>query len=152
MTVTIKTILVPTEIQDATSLKAVSYAVALGKLFGASVTLLHVIEEPPLPQFLLKEDSVRQTRLLEEAEMEVRALFEREIAPHVEGRYIIREGRSCETPVKVAREINADLIVMFSHAWSGLAKLINACPVEKIVRSVPCPVLVVKDKEHEFIA
>ncbi len=152
MIVSIDTILVPIEIHDEASFKAITYAVALAKVFNASVILLHVVEEPPLPRFHTQDDSVRQARLHEDAERQMTALFNREVAPHAPGRYLIRSGRSCETTVEVAKELRIDLVVILTHVWTGLAKLINACPAEKVVRNAPCPVLVVKEKEHEFIA
>jgi nucleotide-binding universal stress UspA family protein len=45
---------------------------------------------------------------------------------------------------KVAREIPADLIVMPSHAPTGLAHFFEGSTAERIVQHSPCPVVVVK--------
>jgi nucleotide-binding universal stress UspA family protein len=46
--------------------------------------------------------------------------------------------------VQVAKEINADLIVMGTHGRTALARLLMGSVAEKIVRKAHCPVLTVK--------
>ena len=44
----------------------------------------------------------------------------------------------------MAREQHCDLIVMGTHGRTGLDHLLMGSVAERVVRQVPCPVLVVK--------
>jgi hypothetical protein len=52
----------------------------------------------------------------------------------------------------VAREKNIDLIVAGTGKHSGLARVLMGSTAERIVRHAPCPVLVVREREHDFLA
>ena len=45
--------------------------------------------------------------------------------------------------VDVAKEINADLIVMASHGRSGVSRVLLGSVAERVLRHAPCPVLIV---------
>ena len=51
---------------------------------------------------------------------------------------------------KVAKENNADLIVMGSHGSSGLTEVFVGSNTEKVVRNSEIPVLVIKNKHDSF--
>jgi nucleotide-binding universal stress UspA family protein len=53
-------------------------------------------------------------------------------------------GRPADTIVRLARERNADLIVMATHGRTGLEHVVLGSVAEKVVRLAPCPVLTVK--------
>lgn len=46
--------------------------------------------------------------------------------------------------VAFAAEMHADAIVMGTHGWSGIKHLVMGSVAESVVRSAPCPVLVVR--------
>ena len=50
-----------------------------------------------------------------------------------------------------AERIDADLIVIGTHGRTGLAHVLMGSVAEKVVRKAPCPVLTVRDPEHEFV-
>jgi len=50
----------------------------------------------------------------------------------------------------VAKEKEADLIVMATHGRSGLSHILFGSVAEKVVRKSTCPVLSVRPPEHEF--
>jgi universal stress protein A len=56
----------------------------------------------------------------------------------------IAVGHPADTIVRLARERNADLIVMATHGRTGLGHLVLGSVAEKVVRLAPCPVLAVK--------
>ena len=56
----------------------------------------------------------------------------------------IAVGRPADTIVRLARERNADLIVMATHGRTGLEHVVMGSVAEKVVRLAPCPVLTVK--------
>jgi len=53
--------------------------------------------------------------------------------------------------VEHAKATHVDLIVVGTHGRGAVARLMMGSVAEKVVRTAPCPVLVVRPHEHEFI-
>jgi nucleotide-binding universal stress UspA family protein len=53
--------------------------------------------------------------------------------------------------VRVAREENADLLIAGTHGRGPVAHILLGSIAERLVRKAPCPVLIVRTGEHEFI-
>ncbi|BCB95700.1 universal stress protein [Dissulfurispira thermophila] len=56
----------------------------------------------------------------------------------------VREGETYKTILDIAKEQNADTIVMGSHGRTGLKRLLMGSVTEKVIGYASCPVLVVK--------
>jgi nucleotide-binding universal stress UspA family protein len=56
----------------------------------------------------------------------------------------LAEGDPATEILKVAEEKHCDLIVMGTHGWTGLNRLLMGSVAEKVVRKAPCPVLTIK--------
>jgi nucleotide-binding universal stress UspA family protein len=54
------------------------------------------------------------------------------------------EGDPTREIVRLAREKECDLIVMGTHGWTGLTRLLMGSVAEHVVRKAHCPVLTVK--------
>jgi universal stress protein A len=57
---------------------------------------------------------------------------------------ILRHGNPYEEIVNAAREIGVDLIVIGSHGYTGLGRLLLGSTADRVLQYAPCPVLVVK--------
>jgi nucleotide-binding universal stress UspA family protein len=144
----LKNILVPIDFSD-TSRKALQYAVPFAKQFEAKITLLHVVDLPMYPQefgYLLVDES----QALDNQKKCLADLAGRTIPPELLAQTIVRRGVSWDTVVAVARETQADLIITTTHGYTGLKHVLMGSTAERIVRHAPCPVLVVREREHEF--
>jgi len=53
--------------------------------------------------------------------------------------------------VEYARTNGVDLIVMGTHGRGAIAHLLMGSVAERVVRTAPCPVLTVRNPEHEFV-
>jgi nucleotide-binding universal stress UspA family protein len=51
---------------------------------------------------------------------------------------------------KAAKDLDVDLIMIATHGYSSWRHLCISSTAERVVRTAPCPVLVVREKEHEF--
>ena len=58
---------------------------------------------------------------------------------------------SGEQIAAVAKEIDADLIIISTHGHTGLKHVFLGSVTENVARIAPCPVLVVREEEHEFL-
>ena len=140
---TITRILVPTDFSPC-SQDAVRYAAVLAKRFGASISVLHVIEtlSYTLTESLQWVDLYAHVRTLVEPMMDglVRDLREQKFT--AVGTLI--QGVAYDEIVKKAKEESADLIVMGTHGRRGMRHLLMGSVAERVVRAAPCPVLTVR--------
>ena len=149
----LKTILVPTDFSNC-SMKALQYALPFAKQNSAAITLLHVIP-PPTPagaEYGSVDFPAIETNLREGAERELLALAATKVHGAVPTEATVRMGSATTEILRLARELPADLIVIATHGRTGLKHVFLGSVTEHVVRSAPCPVLVVRESEHEFLA
>jgi nucleotide-binding universal stress UspA family protein len=145
-------ILVPVDF-SVHSQKAMAYALALAARAGsASVHLMHVVE--PLPLSLVGDAGPAAL-----PEQEVAAYCEHELArlaydrasPGLPISSAVHAGQPSAEIIAVAKEMRSDLVVISSHGRTGLEHLLLGSVAERVVREAPCPVLVVREGEREFV-
>ncbi len=144
----LKSILVPVDFSGR-SLQGLIYAFALAKQFKAVVTLVHVIrsaEAGPRLGSLRLHGARWQT-----AEYRLAQWAGRAAPSGVAARYFVREGVPHRAITALAREENLDLIVLTTHGHTGLKQVWLGSDAERVVRHAPCPVLVVRKRQHEFV-
>ena len=61
------------------------------------------------------------------------------------------EGRPFVEIIRYARDHKIDLVVIATHGRTGLTHALFGSVAEKVVRKAPCPVLVVKRDERDFV-
>ncbi|MBL9169154.1 MAG: universal stress protein [Verrucomicrobiales bacterium] len=145
-----KRILVTTDFSDA-SKKALPYAVALAHRFEASLSLLFVVPEVIPAEFAPTAVGLEEERLLAEARERLPHFREAELDPHLVVNSIVLNGSPAAEICRTAELQNSDLIVMATHGRSGASHFILGSVTENVVRHAPCPVLVVREREHEFV-
>ena len=146
-------ILVPIDFSEH-SRKALRYALELTHPHNAEIVLLHVIAEPfygvnfdpgamTLPPI--------QEELQQAVRRELKGWQERELPPPLRSHVLWRSGSPFAEICRVARSIEANLIVMGTHGYSAVKHVLLGSTAERVVRSAPCPVLVVREGEREFV-
>jgi len=150
----LKSILVPTDF-SAPSQNAIRYAIELAKQFGATITLLHVVE----PIVVLADaygwtnapSIITDTALQKTATRRLAALLKEQSVESVPVKPLVRAGKPFQEIVSVAKKGGNDLIIIATHGHTGLAHILLGSTAERVVRHAPCPVLVVREGEREFI-
>jgi universal stress protein A len=145
----LKRILVPIDFSKI-SQKALEYAVPLAKQFEAKITLLHVIEPLPYPMDLTYV-SMGESFPIEPLEKELNTLAKKTIEPQLLKEVIVQVGTAFEVIINVARDCEADLIVITTHGHTGLKHVFMGSTAERVVRHASCPVFVVRKCEHGFM-
>lgn len=125
----IRKICVPTDFSDASD-RAVTYAAALARGFGASLYLIHVLKDHT-------EYHAARTSLARVAA--TRGNNVGSIATEV------RMGDPADGIRDAARHCGADLIVMATHGRTGLSHAISGSVTEDVIRTACCPVLVLRE-------
>lgn len=141
-------ILVPIDFSEC-SRKALQYAASFARQFQAELMLLHVVElpvvtglpaEPMLPEMEAPEDTAAELGAWAKQSGVAGA------------KAVVSTGPAYAEIVDTADEGNVDLIVIGTHGRRGLAHLLMGSTAEKVMREAPCPVLVVREREHDFLA
>ncbi len=128
-------------------------ALALAKLTGARLRLLHVVEDPVFATGLGGFDPVglELIPLLREAGEKLLSTCKARVAQDgvaVETVLLERLGtRICDAVVQEARDCGADLIVLGTHGRRGMRRLTLGSDAEQIVRLASVPVLLVRSPE-----
>jgi nucleotide-binding universal stress UspA family protein len=146
----VKRILVTTDFSEE-SRKAFRYAAAFAGQFGASLDVLLVLE--PVPFMAGMEAvviSMDAAAIRAAAEEKLARWIDMEIPANVQATPLLREGRAFSEIVAAAQERASDLIVISTHGYTGLKHVFMGSTTERVVRHARCPVLVVRDREHEF--
>lgn len=155
--IAIQTILLPTDGSECSS-KAMAYALSFAKQYGARVVALHVIDQRWEEQTRVAFAEVGQDmtkKIRNGYEEEARRILQEatdaagKIGVPVETRIVT--GIPYEDIVRAGKELPADLIIMGTHGRSGVSHLLLGSVAEKVVRRAPCPVLTVRQEEHDFV-
>jgi nucleotide-binding universal stress UspA family protein len=146
----LETIVVPVDFGPA-SHEAWRAACDLARLSGGHLHLVHVCAEPLHQAWAGQAVDVDMESLARE--------WEAEAAEHMAGFAIPRDidrGRVTRTVlrgcahreiVEFARTRNADTIVMGTHGYGPLRRLLLGSVTERVLRTAPCPVMAVRPPE-----
>jgi universal stress protein A len=147
----LKRILVPIDFSPM-SKKAFQYALRFAEQFGCKIVLLHVVEPvtaiagTPLavdifaqPEEDMTAAEAKLTRLIASSRNHLNSFTP-----------AVRTGHAPNEITKAAKELDVDLIMIATHGYTSWRHLCIGSTAERVVRTAPCPVLVVREKEHEF--
>ena len=147
----LKRILVPIDFSDC-SRKALQYALPLAKEHQAALTLLYVV--PPAygaGEYGGIDYAQLEAGMREDGEKELAKLAVDEVRGEVSANALVHLGSPAREIVETARRLPADLIIISTHGRTGLRHVLLGSVAEHVVQRAPCPVLVVREHEHEII-
>lgn len=152
--VRLRQILVPVDFSEC-SRKAFHYAVQFARQFSAELMLLHVVEFapiPPQPVVLEAFPANELTAANQEEAAKHLSEWRNTVVPGLVVKAVTRIGMAAHQEIiDAAKESNTDLIVIGNHGRTGIARLVMGGTTEKVVRHAPCPVLVIREREHDFM-
>jgi universal stress protein A len=135
-----------------TSKHALDYGRNLARAFGGRLHVVHITDvvSTTAAQFYPEGPGDPEAKATHLAVNQIREVLAAEgldvVAPAV---------RVSPDPAKAiveyAKEVHADVIVVGTHGRSGMSRLLMGSVAEHVVRTAPCPVLVVRPREHEFV-
>lgn len=151
--ISLKKILVPTDF-SACSDAAVRYARALCEAFDAELHLLHVVQDPYTQPWAAEAFPTPLGEMLEQWQQQARDRLAT-LLPDEEtarSRMATVVGSPSLEIVRYAEEQQIDLIVIGTHGRGPIGHMLLGSVAEKIVRKSPCPVLTVRQPQHEFVS
>ena len=145
-------ILVPVDFSDC-SQKALEYALPFAQRFHAGITLLHVVHvnyyatSSEYTAFDYPE-LIEETRRAGEKQLGRLAGSVRKKCPV---QTVIKTGHPGSVIVDTAKMLGIDLIIISTHGRTGFKRAFLGSTAEHVVRYAPCPVLIVREHEREFV-
>lgn len=142
----IRRILVPVDFSQG-SLRALDYAIELGRAFRAGFTVLHAVEplsSAPLAYGPVDDAGALLDELLRMGHRELERVAVDLRKRRVKIVTVLRVGMPYMVITETARKSKVDLIVMSTHGRTGLLHTLMGSVAEKVARTAPCPVLTVR--------
>lgn len=138
-------ILVPVDFSSVTS-QLIDLAIALTDRFGSELHLLHVAA--PDPAFVGYDTGPTSVRDFVASELRDEHRRLHDLATQLrQGSRVVHarsvQGDTVATILTRARHLGADLIIIGSHGHGALYRVLLGSISEGVLRSAPCPVLVV---------
>lgn len=150
--VELRRILAPLDFSEH-SRKALRYAVKFAEEFGAELEIVNVVTPIFYTEGMVLSEGMED--LNREAEKFARDELERIAGSDAVGKVVVKTtvltGNPCDEICNHAKDRQTDLLLIATHGRTGLQHFLLGSNAEKILRHAPCPVLVVRDKEHEFV-
>ncbi len=145
----VRRILVPTDF-SASGVPALEWAETLASGYGARLVLLHVLEDfAPMEPYevtfgTLIDEVLPQMEEYAQKELERTAATLAGKGLDVETHVV--HGRPADAILDFAGDQDIDLLAMASHGRTGLERLLLGSVAARVMRSAPCPVLIVKPR------
>lgn len=139
-------VLVPIDFSEASE-KILHYGAAVAKQFKATLLIVHVVESfekysaiSSMPHISFGE---LEKDLRKGAERHMERFLDKTLGeePEVAFQSMIMAGKITEVINSVAKSEGADLIVMGTHGYKGLERMLFGSVAEGVVKTAPCPVL-----------
>ena len=152
--IAIKNVLVATDFSE-TSASALNYGREFARTFGATLHVVHVVENALMwagPEAAGIDFVQLQGELGSEARLALDRLVTAEDRAQLNAVTAVRIGGSPAFEIAAyAKTEGIDIILVGTHGRGMIGHLLMGSVAEKLVRIAPCPVLTVHHPEHEFI-
>jgi universal stress protein A len=145
--ITIKTILVPTDFSECSD-QALAYGRAMAATFGASLHLLHVVQDPYTQPWAAEAFPAPLGDMLAQWQEQARVRLQGLVAEAERAGVMVavQVGSPFQEIVSYAEAQHIDLIVIGTHGRGPIGHMLLGSVAEKVVRRAPCPVLTVRQK------
>lgn len=138
--------------------RAVHYGIQVALDRKAHVYILHMINQrmidavQQLSSKGYKGDFLKAMKqLVQDRENDLKNFVPQELQESVDLEFIIRKGEPSEEVINVAKELSIDLIVVGSQGHTALGSASIGGVAQNVANHAPCPVLMVRPIEHDFI-
>ena len=147
MKVDIKTIVCTTDFSDFSN-RAVPFGVALAREFGAKLYLCHVIDLSSVAMYGegFSDPLMLESKITDYAHKHLQDLIG---DTDIVWESLTSVGHTADEIALIAKEKGADLVVSATHGRSGLKRLILGSVTERLMRTLPCPMYIVRSLEKE---
>ena len=129
--------------------KALQYGLSLAQKHGAELFVMHVIHNPfglegwNIPMVSLKEDYDRE---IERTRKSLDELIKKENEAGMNIKEVLQEGEPTEEILKALKKEKIDLLLLTAHEEGRFEHFLFGSSNDKIIRKMPCSILLVKER------
>jgi universal stress protein A len=131
------------------SIRALHTAARFAQQYGGCITLLHVFEPPRLSPLSTYLSMVKLEFLMGELQSKLSKLGRMHIDPEHLEITRVELGKPFEEIVAAARLFKTDLIIIATHGFTGVKRVLLGSTAERVIRYAPCPVLTVREDQRQ---
>ena len=151
-----KTILTAVDFSDMSG-EVLHYAVRLAATSpGARLLIANVVPDPLLEPWTVEAVAVDFERLkkdwISQAEWRLDSLMQKEKLSRPAAEPIVVVGRPADTIVALAKESDADAVVIGTHGYGPVKHFMLGSVAESVLRHAACPVITVPHKSLTLLA
>lgn len=144
-----KRILWPTDFSES-SYQALDAAKTLVSTFSGKLWAVHVVGPiPAIEPSTTFNIPLLERELLQYAQTKLKDVVGRLLERDFPVKQMVLSGFAAEEITRVARQEKIDTIVMATHGRTGFNRMAFGSVAEKLIRTAPCPVLVVRSGKDE---
>jgi nucleotide-binding universal stress UspA family protein len=140
--ISLKNILFPTDFSDASEM-ALPFALALARLYGATLQIAHVILPEPHRPLVVDRLPAQDDRVWEDARRRLSWFTSDTNIADVHSTSLLASGDLAQVIPDLIHDHGIDLVVVGTHGRTGFSKMMMGSKAEQIYRSSPCPVLTI---------
>jgi nucleotide-binding universal stress UspA family protein len=124
----------------------VAYGIAMARRFDAKLYICHVVDLPTVSAYgeAVFDPLEYQQRFTETARREIDHMVG---DAGVDYQALVTIGNTTDEISRLAREYIADLVITATHGRSGLKRFFLGSATERLMRILPCPLLVLRGTE-----
>lgn len=145
----VKKILVTTDLSECGN-KALEYTFSLAKQMNVGVTVLSVIEREHHESrgyidMKPQDSEERCKKARRQTIKQLEKFLDEKSTGKVKFEIVVDIDRVAEDGIiETVRKLDPDILVMASHGYSGFKKFLLGSTTDRVMRSVECPVLLIK--------
>ncbi len=153
--INLRKILYPTDFSELAE-HSLLYVRSFAEAHKAEVHVMHVVDEAYQYWMAMGPNSLPAGPPPEELMATSKAQLEKLVKEGLVGlpgpvHTVVAMGRPYLEIVRYAKDKDIDMIILGTHGRSGFAQALLGSVAEKVVRKAPCPVLTVRNPQHDFV-
>ena len=147
MRVQLKRVLCATDFSDQSN-QTISFGIALAKAFDARLFVCHIIDLPfaAMNGEVQLDPIEQQDRMMDFAQEQLAQLFEKE---SIDWEPLVSIGHTADEISRIVDKKRIDIAVSATHGRSGIKRLLLGSVTERLMRTLACPLLIIKEQGAE---
>ncbi len=126
--------------------RALRHATALSSVFSSELLVLSVFE-PPKPTFTMIDTENADKELMADHKKLLDSFLDKINFSKLNWNLKIKSGEPSEEIIASIEEFDANLLIMGSAGHSGISRKILGSVAEKVIKSLPCSYIVLREKD-----
>jgi nucleotide-binding universal stress UspA family protein len=149
MRIQLKRVLCATDFSELSN-QAIPFGIAFARTFNAKLFVCHIVDLPfaAMNGEVQLDPIEQQDRMAAYSQEQLQKLFENE---PVEWEPLVSIGHTADEIARIVEQKRIDFVVAATHGRSGLKRLLLGSVAERLMRTLPCPMLIIKGEGDSVV-